>query len=110
MESPNKDIYTDVFQTLANRPAVIRTEQVKVIETFLLEVYYPKSQVSSLDSEREHHYVRLADSNIRHLPVSLRGLIEHVKRACFQAGWLWQEVVNNSIVQNPADWGWDSER
>lgn len=78
-----------------------------VLEQFLIELYYHKSVVSSLDMERCNHYVRLADSNIRNLPVSVRGLIEHVKRACFQAGWLWQEAVSNSSVQNPADWGWE---
>ena len=78
----------------------------KVIEMFVLEVYYPNSETSSLDSERERHYIRLVDSNIRHLPVSLRDLNEHIKRACYQAGWLWQEALNNSIVQNPTDWGW----
>ena len=43
MESPNKDLYTDAFQTLGSRPTVIQTEQVKVIEMFVLEVYYPNS-------------------------------------------------------------------
>ena len=85
---------------------VIQTEQVKVIEMFVLEVYYPNSEASSLESERERHYIRLADSNIRHLPVRHRGLTEHIKRACYQAGLLWQKAVNYSIVQNPADWGW----
>ena len=95
-----------MFQTLGSRHTVIQTEQVKVIEMFVLEVYYPNSEAYSLDSERERHYIRLVDSNIRHLPVSLRDLIEHIKRACYKAWWLWQELVNSSIVQNPADWGW----
>ena len=86
MESPNKDLHTDVFQTLRSRSMVIQTEQVKVIETLVLDVYYPNSEGSSLESEREHHYIRLADSNIRQLPVSLRGLTEHIKCACYQAG------------------------
>ena len=64
----------------------------------MLEVYYPNSEVSSLDSERELHYIQLADSNIRHLPVSLRGLTEHMKRACYEARWLWQEALNKSTV------------
>ena len=74
-----------MFQTLGSRPTVIQTEQVKVIEMFVLEVYYPNSEANSLDSERERHYIRLVDSNIRHLPVSLRGLIEHIKRTCYKA-------------------------
>ena len=106
MESTNKRTYFNVFQTLGSRPTTILPEQVQVLESYLLEVYYPNSEASSLDSERERPYVRLENSNIRQLPVSVRGLTEHIKHACFQAGWLWQEAVNNSTVQNPEEWGW----
>ena len=80
MESINKRTYFNVFQTIGSRPTTILPEQVQVLESYLLEVYYPNSEASSLDSERESHYVRLANSNIRQLPVSVRGLTEHIKR------------------------------
>ena len=102
----NKDRFTDVFQHLGSRPMIVLTEHIEVLEKFLIETYYPKSNVTSLNVEREQHYLRLADMNIRNLPVSKKGLEEHVKRACYQAGWFWQEVVDNSVIQNPADWGW----
>ena len=60
----------------------------------------------NLDSERMKHFMRLADPNLRCLPVSRKGLLEHTRRACLQAGWLWREGLSNVNAQDPTNWGW----
>ena len=34
------------------------------------------------------------------------GLLQHTKRACLQAGWLWYEGLSNVNTQDPENWGW----
>ena len=70
MTSRQKDLYTKVFQDLGDQPSNIKPEQVDLIESFLLEVYYPNTATTNLNSERKGHYMRLADLNICYLPVS----------------------------------------
>ena len=38
--------------------------------------------------------------------MSRQGLVEHVKRASLQGGWLWREAISNVTIQDPGDWGW----
>ena len=59
-----------------------------------------------MNKERLLHFKRQAITNLRAIPPSKNGLIEHVKRACLQGGWLWKECVENVVIPNPTDWGW----
>ena len=82
MISENKKEFTQVFQELSDQPTEITKKQLDVIERFVVEVYYPDNKTTNLDSERQEHFMRLADPNLRSLPVSRRGLLEHTRRAC----------------------------
>ena len=92
MRSENNLKITQVFKELSDQPVDISTEQMDIIERFVLEVYYPDAKTMNLDSERMEHSMRLADPNLRCLPVSRKGLLEHTRRACLQAGWLWTHM------------------
>ena len=106
MTSENKSEFTEVFTKLSDQPVDITTNQMDVIERFVAEVYYPEKTTVKLDLERKEHFMRLADPNLRCLPVSRRGLFEHTRRACLQAGWLWREGKSNVQSQDPTSWGW----
>ena len=70
-----------MFGKLSNQPKQISSEDLNILELFLIEVYYPNSAVLSLNKERkEDHFLRLADMNIWNLPVSRSGLLKHAKR------------------------------
>ena len=105
-KSEKKEEFTQVFQELSDQPTIISTDQLDVIEKFVVEVYYPDKKTAKLDSERKEHFMRLADPKLRSLPVSRRGLLEHTRRACLQAGWLWREGKSNVATQDPTNWGW----
>ena len=38
--------------------------------------------------------------------MSREGLIEHTKRSCYQAGYIWQECLDNVVQPEPTQWGW----
>ena len=44
--------------------------------------------MNSLTDEKAAHFKRQASVNIRQLLLSRPGLIEHIKRACIQGGWV----------------------
>ena len=52
------------------------------------------------------HFEHLAEMNLRMLPPSRIGLIQQIKRACLQGGYLWRETVHNVIAQDVTQWGW----
>ena len=47
-------------------------------------------------------FFKSASHNLRNLIISRKGLIEHTKRACLQAGWLWRECETkqfNDVIE-----------
>ena len=83
------------------------SEHIDILEIFLVKVYYPKKiNTNLLTDERAAHFKRQASVNIRQLPLSQPGLIEHIKRACIQGGWLWDECIANVQIPDVTEWGW----
>ena len=99
---------TSVFCQLGNRPSTITNQHIDVLEYFIIRLYNPSSRdiSSDLASERVFAIERMIDSDLRKLPISRLGLIEHAKRSCYQAGYLWQESIDNVHLPDPALWGW----
>ena len=84
----NKDELLKVFI----EPKEVNPKHVDLIEKFVLSVYYPKKKIAtSLDAKKIAHFKRLPSNNLRKLPLSRAGLVEHIKRAAVQSGWLWKE-------------------
>ena len=48
----------------------------------------------------------LMDSDLWKLPPSRRALEQHTRRACYQAGYVWQESVGDLTIPNPENWQW----
>ena len=106
LKSESKKEYTRVFQELSDQPTTVSSDQLDSIEKFVVEVYYPNKKTVKLILKRKEHFTRLADPNLRNIPVSRKGLLEHTRRACLQAGWLWREGKSNVAAQDPTNWGW----
>ena len=82
-------------------------QHVDIVEKFLVKVYYSKKvNTNSWTDERAAHFKRQASVNIRQLPLSRPGLIEHIKLACIQGGWLWGECIANVQIPDVTEWGW----
>ena len=97
----------DVFAELSNQPMAVTFEHVDNLEKFLVKVYCPKKvNMNSLSDERAAHFKQQASINIRQLPLSRPGLIEHVKRSCTQGDWLWGESIAKVQIPDVTEWGW----
>lgn len=99
---------TSVFCQLGNRPSAITNQHLDVLEYFMIRLYNPGSREisSNLASERVFAIQRMLDNDLRKLPISRLGLVEHAKRSCYQAGYLWQESIENVYLPDPVLWGW----
>ena len=103
----NKDI-TSVFISLGRLPQTVSEHHVDVLEYYIKRLYSPNArEVSqSLAVDRLTHFQRSTDNDVRKLPMSRPALLEHTRRACFQAGYLWMECVRNVTLPDPTLWGW----
>ena len=48
----------------------------------------------------------MKDNDLRRLPPSRVPLVDHVKRACYQACFIWQETRYDIDLPDPENWGW----
>ena len=61
-----------------------------------------------VDTARKHLFAK--GRQLDRIPPSKAALIEHVKRAAYQAGHVWgQSCVAQQNLPNPSDWGWTKE-
>ena len=102
-----KDI-TSVFVELGNLPEVVHDYQINTLEYFVKKLYSPAAPKlsESLAKERLIRFECSPDNDLRKLPMSRPGLIQHVKRSCYQAGYLWRECNENIDLPHPTLWGW----
>ena len=61
---------------------------------------------TEIDHYRMREFECSTHSNLRLLPPSRIGMLEHAKRACYQAGWIWRHCISNTELPNPEQWGW----
>ena len=106
-EFEEKDALTRVFVKLSEKPTMIMPEQVSILESYVLSVYYNKVMGPvDIDFQRMHDFEHSVHSNLRLLPPSKLGLIEHIKRASYEAGWVVYQCKENVELPNPKLWVW----
>ena len=77
----------------------------KVLEYFVKKLY-ATSATASLARERASLFEQSTDNDLRNIPMSRHGLIiQHTKRSCLQAGYLWRECFENVVLLDPSSWG-----
>ena len=103
------DALTDVFSFFSKMPAVsMCNNQVHLIEKYVLFVYYGRTDDGTHDINitRMREFEYSTHNNLRLLPPSRLGLKEHIKRATYEAGWVWNQCIQNIRLPNPEDYGW----
>ena len=107
LASIDKPILDDVFQRFSDTPSEVRDSDLEILKTFIIKVYDKRSITeTSLTDYRLQQFSSMSNSNLRLLPLSLPGLVQHTKRACIQAWWIWCGGVSNVDIQDPNNWGW----
>ncbi len=102
--SRNKDEFTSVFTELGNQPKEVTEVQMEKIEEFICLLY--GASENSLGAHRLSKFQKSTDDDLRKLPPSREALLQHVKRSCYQAGYLWQECQSDLQLPEPNEWGW----
>ena len=104
-------VITSVFVDLGNMPDNISKEQIDILEYYVKRLYSSnaKNENASLASERVSSFERSADNDLRKLPMPRPALVQHSKRSCYQAGFLWRECIANVTLPDSTLWGWSQD-
>ena len=99
----NRSDFDEIFIRLENRPSDVTEADMNAIESFVMKMYTKLSKISLTDL-RIDMFKSLTDNDLRKLPPSRRALGQHTRRACYQAGYVWQESVGDLTLPNPENW------
>ena len=104
--SEKKSLKT-TFQELCNELTHTKENRTCALERFVIFVYYPKkNSTENINLERMNAFTATPNCNLRLLPFSKSGFLEHITRAALQSGWLWKEGEKNVMQQDSVLWGW----
>jgi len=103
-------IYDEVspaFYTLASNPDLKSiSEQLEVLERFVLLMYNRTSTEMKVNEAWKQLFSQKSRS-IDGIPPTPAALVEHMKRAAYQAGYLWAQMfVAVPNLPSPSEWGW----
>lgn len=98
---------TATFCALADRPTQQTVQDMlKPLERFIVLLYDRTSSDKCVNDARKHLFTQKGRA-IDNLPPSQDALIQHTKRAVYQAGYCWaQMMVATPVLPSPGDWGW----
>lgn len=97
---------TPVFCELSANPRPVSEQEMQEIERFVVLLYSRTCPLSRVNEARQSLFAQSSRS-LENIPPSQAALAEHIKRATFQAGFIWgQALIPMPVVPNPSDWGW----
>ena len=101
------DIFKSLFSRLSQSPSQISEDDVKSLERFVVLLYKRMSTLQNVNEARKRLFA-FGNGQLENIPPTSSALLQHVKRAVFQAGHVWgQALVANASVPSPSDWGWE---
>ena len=85
-------VISETFLLYSNRPTLpLAEENLKVIESFVVSLYVTESDISSsVDIARYQTFKYCKNSEIRSLPPTRDALIQHIHKAAFVSGYIWE--------------------
>ena len=96
---------TRAFCALATTPQFV-SEWMELLERYVVLLYDHTSSQTLVNQARKNLFT-LKGRAIDGLPSTKASLIEHTKRAAYQAGHCWgQAMVAAPELPSPGDWGW----
>ena len=96
---------TPAFCTLASTPSSV-DDQLKILERFVVLLYDRTSTEEKVNEARKQLFSQKGRP-MDGLPPTQAALVEHVKRAAYQAGHVWAQMfVAVPKLPSPSEWGW----
>jgi hypothetical protein len=97
------------YRKLSQYPPVIGEDDQSILEKFVVTMHDRFSATDSTDVARLELFARKQRSYDSILPTQA-ALIQHIKRAAYQAGYIWgQATICQMETNSPADWGWKKQ-
>ena len=99
---------TDALLSLCKNPeALQQSNAFAAIERFVVLLYDRTSELVSVDACRKNLFARKGRS-MESIPPTRDALIQHTKRACFQAVFVWNQCLKVSPpIPHASNWGWE---
>ena len=101
--------YPDVtvtFLALAHKPLEVSSRCVEHLERFVVLMYDRTSSKTSVNDARKQLFAQKGRA-LDAIPPTRAALVEHAKRAAYQAGHCWgQALVPSPVLPSPQEWGW----
>jgi hypothetical protein len=97
---------TSAFMMLASPPCHITEEYMKVLERYVILLYDRTSDKFQVNDARKQLFSQKGKA-LESIPPTRAALVEHTKRASYQAGHCWgQALLPQPQLPSPQDWGW----
>ena len=97
---------TDAFLALAHKPLEVSSTCVEHLERFVVLMYDRTSSKTSVNDARKQLFAQKGRT-LDAIPPTRAALVEHAKRAAYQAGHCWgQALVPSPVLPSPQEWGW----
>jgi hypothetical protein len=92
---------------LSNAPSQINEANVDEIERFVVLLYSRTSQLSKVNEARKQLFA-YGGRQLDNIPPTRAALLQHVKRAAYQAGHIWGKAhIADPSLPSPSEWGWE---
>jgi len=99
------DDVTATFLILGDTPGQIDDEAMAMLECFTVLLYDRTSDMDNIDEVRQQLFTKRGQS-MENLPPTKAALVQHAKRAIYQAGHIWGQVFKATpLLLSPGDWG-----
>ena len=96
------------FAVLSRAPPSVEEvhDHMSTIERFVVLMYDRTSSCESVNEARQELFAHKGRA-IELIPPTSAALFQHVKRAVFQAAYVWgQALLRAPELPEPSDWGW----
>ena len=98
---------TATFSLLSSSTCHINEEMIVNIERFVVLLYSRSSDSNRVNEARRELFVR-GTRSLENIPPTHTALIQHIKRAVYQAGYVWgQSLLTQQELPSPGNWGWE---
>ena len=96
---------TNAFLELSSKPSSISSQTMDQIERFVILMYSRTCSLTRVDEARKEFFAQ--GRTIENIPPTKAALVQHTKRATYQAGYVWsQALVPLPHLPDPESWGW----
>ena len=97
---------TEAFHALSNAPSEVEKNVQAILERFVILLYDRTSDEVAVNRARKCLFTQKG-REIENIPPTEAALIQHIRRAAYQGGHVWgQMLLRNPELPSPDQWGW----